>query len=169
MIVADTSAWVEFLRATGSPAHLRLRELIAGEGDLATTDVVVMELLAGTTTHDAMTQLRRLLLRFRHLPVEGLADHEAAADLYRRCRAGGETVRKLTDCLIAVVAVRNGATLLHRDQDFEVIARHTPPAVGELAAVAVPGLDGADGRGPERVMDHHLSGSLTAGPSRRRS
>ena len=126
MIVADTSAWVEFLRATGSPAHLRLRELIAGEGDLATTDVVAMELLAGTTTHDAMTQLRRLLLRFRHLPVEGLADHEAAADLYRRCRAGGETVRKLTDCLIAVVAVRNGATLLHRDQDFEVIARHTP-------------------------------------------
>ena len=126
MILADSSAWVEFLRATGIPAHLRLRELIAGEGDLATTDVVVMELLAGTTTHDAMTQLRRLLLRFRHLPVEGLADHEAAADLYRRCRAGGETVRKLTDCLIAVVAVRNGATLLHRDQDFEVIARHTP-------------------------------------------
>jgi predicted nucleic acid-binding protein len=25
-----------------------------------------------------------------------------------------------------VVAVRNGATLLHRDQDFELIARHTP-------------------------------------------
>jgi predicted nucleic acid-binding protein len=106
VILADTSAWVEFLRATGSPAHLRLRELIAGEGDLATTDVVAMELLAGTTTHDAMTQLRRMLLRFQHLPVEGLADHEAAADLYRRCRAGGETVRKLTDCLIAVVAVR---------------------------------------------------------------
>ena len=26
MILADTSAWVEYLRATGSPAHLRLRE-----------------------------------------------------------------------------------------------------------------------------------------------
>ena len=125
MILADTSAWVEYLRATGSPVHLRLRDLIAGDGDLATTDVVMMELLAGPTTHDEMARLRRLLLRFRLLPVEGLADYEAAADLYRRCRAGGDTVRKLTDCLIAVVAIRNGATLLHRDHDFEVIARHT--------------------------------------------
>ena len=125
MILADTSAWVEFLRATGSPIHLRLRDLIAGDGDLATTDVVMMELLAGPTTQDEMARLRRLLLRFQLLPVEGLADYEAAADLYRRCRAGGETVRKLTDCLIAVVAIRNGATLLHRDHDFEVIARHT--------------------------------------------
>ena len=125
MILADTSAWVEFLRATGSPIHLRLRDLIAGDGDLATTDVVMMELLAGPTTQDEMARLRRLLLRFQLLPVEGLADYEAAADLYRRCRAGGETVRKLTDWLIAVVAIRNGATLLHRDHDFEVIARHT--------------------------------------------
>jgi predicted nucleic acid-binding protein len=91
-----------------------------------TTDVVVMELLAGTPTHEGMVQLRRLLLRFRLLAVEGLADYEAAADLYRRCRAGGETVRKLTNCLIAVVALGNGASLLHRDHDFEVIARHTP-------------------------------------------
>jgi predicted nucleic acid-binding protein len=125
VILADTSAWVEYLRATGSPVHRRLRDLIAGDGDLATTDVVMMELLAGPTTHDEMARLRRLLLRFQLLPVEGLADYEAAADLYRRCRAGGETVRKLTDCLIAVVAIRNGATLLHRDHDFEVIARHT--------------------------------------------
>jgi predicted nucleic acid-binding protein len=125
VILADTSAWVEYLRATGSPIHLRLRDLIAGDGDLATTDVVMMELLAGPTTQDETARLRRLLLRFQLLPVEGLADYEAAADLYRRCRAGGETVRKLTDCLIAVVAIRNGATLLHRDHDFEVIARHT--------------------------------------------
>jgi predicted nucleic acid-binding protein len=126
VILADTSAWVEFLRATGSSAHLRLRELIAAEGELVTSEVVMMELLAGATTQEGMTQLRRLLLRFQLLPVEGLADHEAAADLYRRCRAGGETVRKLTDCLIAAVAMRHGATLLHRDHDFEVIARHAP-------------------------------------------
>jgi predicted nucleic acid-binding protein len=67
-----------------------------------------------------------LLGRFRLLPVDGLADYEAAADLDRRCRAGGETVRKLTGCLIAAVALRNEAALLHRDHDFEVIARHVP-------------------------------------------
>jgi predicted nucleic acid-binding protein len=126
VILADTSAWVEYLRATGSPAHLRLRELVAGEGELATTEVVTMELLAGAATQDEVVRLRRLLLRCQLLPVEGLADYEAAAELYRRCRAGGETVRSLTDCLIAVVAIRHGAALLHRDLDFDVLARHTP-------------------------------------------
>ena len=126
MILADTSAWVEYLRATGSPAPLRLRELIAGEGELATTEVVTMELLAGAATAEEVTRLRRLLLRYQLLPVEGLADYEAAAALYRHCRARGETVRQLTDCLIAVVAMRHKTSLLHRDHDFEVIARHTP-------------------------------------------
>ncbi|MFL5793055.1 MAG: PIN domain nuclease [Actinomycetota bacterium] len=125
MILADTSAWVEYLRATGSPVHLRLRKLIADEGDLVTTEVVMMELLAGETTPEGVARLRRLLGRFDLLAVEGLADYEAAAELHRRCRAGGETVRNLTACLIAAVAVRHGAALLHRDQDFDVIARHT--------------------------------------------
>jgi predicted nucleic acid-binding protein len=126
VILADTSAWVEYLRATGSPVHLRLRELIAGEGELVTTEVVIIELLAGAADAEEVASLRRLLGRFELVAVEGLADFEAAADLYRRCRAGGETVRKLSDCLIAAVALRHGATLLHRDADFEVIARHTP-------------------------------------------
>jgi predicted nucleic acid-binding protein len=126
VILADTSAWVEYLRATGSPVHLRLRKLIADEGELATTEVVMMELLAGEASPEAVARLRRLLGRFELLPVEGLADYEAAGELHRRCRAGGETVRNLTDCLIAAVAMRHGATLLHRDHDFEVIARHAP-------------------------------------------
>jgi predicted nucleic acid-binding protein len=128
--LADTSAWVEYLRATGSPAHLRLRRLIADGDDLVTTEVVVMELLAGAS-NDELTRLGRLLGRFELLPVQGLADYEAAAGLYRRCRRAGETVRKLTDCLIAVVAMRAGAALLHQDQDFEAIARHAPLRVAD--------------------------------------
>jgi predicted nucleic acid-binding protein len=132
VILADTSAWVEYLRATGSPVHLRLRELIAGEDELRTTEVVVMELLAGAAGGDEVARLRRLLGRFALLPVEGLADYEAAADLYRRCRTAGETVRNMTDCLIAAVALRHGAALLHRDHDFEVIATHTVLRVAGL-------------------------------------
>ena len=126
MILADTSAWVEYLRATGSPAHLRMRWLVGEAGELAVTDVVVMEVLAGARNDERAAQLRRLLDRFEFVAVEGLTDFEAAAELYRRCRQGGETVRKLTDCLVAAVALRAGATVLHQDRDFEVIARHAP-------------------------------------------
>ena len=87
MILADTSAWVEYLRATGSPTHLHLRELIATDGELATTEVVTMELLAGVATAEEVTRLRRLLLRFPLLPIQGLADYEAAAAWLHALRA----------------------------------------------------------------------------------
>ena len=55
----------------------------------------------------------------------GLADFESAAELYRLCRSRGATVRKLMDCLIAAVAIREKVTVLHNDRDYEVLARHT--------------------------------------------
>jgi predicted nucleic acid-binding protein len=125
VILADTSAWIEYLRDTGSPVCERVDELIAEKSRLVTTDPVVMEVLAGAKSDEHFAELRRLLLRFRHEPTIGLADYEMAADIFRRCRRGGETVRVLTGCLIAAVALRTGAAVLHRDEDFDVIARHT--------------------------------------------
>jgi hypothetical protein len=101
-------------------------QLTNGTADLATTDVVVMELLAGAIKDEELTELRRMLLPFEHLPVDPLNDFETAADLYRQCRRGGETVRALMDCLVAAVALRTGAAVLHNDRDFDVIARQSP-------------------------------------------
>lgn len=126
MILVDSSAWIEFLRATGSAVHERLRAALAEDAVLACTDVVVMEILAGARSEADRQRLRRLLYGLDFLGVDGPADYELAADLYGRCRSKGETPRKLTDCLIAAVAIRNGATVLCEDADFEAIARHTP-------------------------------------------
>jgi predicted nucleic acid-binding protein len=93
-----------------------------------------MEILAGARDDEHRDQLRRLLLGCTPLPVEGPADYEQAAQLYRACRRGGETPRKLTDCLIAAVAIRNDVQVLHFDSDFVTLRRHTslrlaqPPA-----------------------------------------
>ncbi len=126
MILVDSSAWIEFLRATGSPAHLRVRSALEQGDALASTDVIVMEILAGARDDDDRNRLRRLLYSVDFLAVDGPADYEQAAELYRACRAGGETPRKLTDCLIATVAMRNDAALLCKDADFAAIARHSP-------------------------------------------
>ncbi len=126
MILVDSSAWIEFLRATGSPAHLRLRAALQQEAELASTDVVVMEILAGARDEADRDRLRRLLFGVEFLAVEGPADYERAAELYRLCRSRGETPRNLADCLIAAVAIRNEAELLCEDSDFQVIARHAP-------------------------------------------
>jgi predicted nucleic acid-binding protein len=126
VILIDTSAWVEFLRATGSPVHLRVRAALEQDTELASTDVVVMEVLAGARDDGDRDELRRLLYGCVPLAVEGPYDYEQAAEIYRACRRHGETPRKLTDCLIAAVAIRNDAELLQADADFLAIARHTP-------------------------------------------
>ncbi|MEQ1855381.1 MAG: PIN domain nuclease [Longimicrobiales bacterium] len=123
-MIVDTSAWVEYLRATGSSSHLTIRSCIESGDDLATPAPVVMELLAGCRNEESAEKLRRLLARFEIIEVEGLADFEDAALIQRVCRRGGETVRSMMDCLIAAIALREGQPLLATDRDFDCIARH---------------------------------------------
>lgn len=125
MILVDTSAWVEFLRATESAVHRQLRQALEDEAELLCTDVIVMELLAGARDDEDRDRLRRLVYGLEFVAVDGPADYERAAELYRLCRRGGETPRKLSDCLIAAVAIRVEAELLAADADFEAIGRHT--------------------------------------------
>lgn len=124
MIVADTSAWIEFLRATSSPVDSTLTELLGQGADIATTEVVVMEVLSGAISGTHASELRSQLLALPLLRLRGLADYEQAALIHRSCRSAGVTVN-LADCLVAVPAIRAGARLLHCDADFEAIARHT--------------------------------------------
>jgi predicted nucleic acid-binding protein len=123
-VIVDTSAWVEYLRATGSVAHVTLRARIESGEAVATPAPAVMELLAGCRTEESGDRLRRLLARFEILEVEGLADFEDAALIQRMCRRGGETVRSMVDCLIAAIALRESRPLLSLDRDYERIARH---------------------------------------------
>jgi predicted nucleic acid-binding protein len=123
VILADTSAWVEYDRATGSRVDRRLEELIRGHGQLAVTEPVVMEVVAGCRTDEHEMDLRRLLTRFTLLRFDAIADFDAAARIYRQCRRAGITPRGMVDCLIASVARRHRATLLAADNDLSRVAR----------------------------------------------
>lgn len=123
MILADTSAWVEYDRATGSKVDRRLAELIAADGEVAVTEPVVMEVLAGARSDARESDLRRLLLRFELLRFDAAVDFDGAVRIFRRCRAVGVTPRGMIDCMIAAVAWRRGASLLAMDTDIDRVAR----------------------------------------------
>lgn len=127
MALIDTSAWVEYLRATGSDAD-RLTEALLEDGAF-TTDVVVAEVLMGARSDRHAQELRGMLNRCHFVPARPLFDFEHAAEIYRACRRGGFTPRSLTGCLVAAVAIDRGLPLLHHDQDFVGIAAHTPLAL----------------------------------------
>lgn len=128
-MIVDTSAWIEFLRATGSPHDQAVAEATRS-GSLMVPDVVRLELLAGAGGR--VEDLRRLLAAFTPVATSSPLDHDVAADLYRSARAAGRTVRSLMDCLVAAIALRLDVPVLARDRDFEELA-----AVSDLRVAAV--------------------------------
>jgi predicted nucleic acid-binding protein len=134
IVLVDTSAWIEFLRKSGHPVHIALKRLLQRRAPIATTEVVIMEVLAGAKTDSDHARLRALLLGLPRIRIRGLPDFEDAAVLYRKCRRKGDTVRKLIDCLIATVAIRERASLLHNDRDYDVLARHSKLEIERVRA-----------------------------------
>jgi len=118
----DTSAWVAFLRDDNTAVADAVSDALDHEA--LTCDSVRMEVLAGARNEVHLARLRALLSR-ASLVATTSVDYERAALLYRTCRSGGATVRKMIDCLIAAVALRSGAELLHVDRDFTALAQHT--------------------------------------------
>ncbi|MGR7026135.1 type II toxin-antitoxin system VapC family toxin [Geodermatophilus sp. URMC 62] len=123
-VLVDSSVWIAYLRGVEGEETDLLHGLIT-DGAAATTDVVLLEVLAGTSDEDRAGRLARFLAGAELLRQESPVDAETAAALYRACRRAGETPRSLNDCVVAAVALRHGVGVLHRDRDFAVLARHT--------------------------------------------
>jgi predicted nucleic acid-binding protein len=127
VFLIDTSAWVDHLRGADTAAARELRDLIRDHAsELSTTEPIIMELLAGAPEDRALRRLEDLTNRLVLLAVDPRVDYHDAAALFRATRRTGRTVRKLVDCLIAAVAIRSGAVLVHKDADFDSIAGATP-------------------------------------------
>jgi predicted nucleic acid-binding protein len=123
-VLIDSSAWIEYIRATNSRVDHLVVKAVEG-AEVATTDAIRLELLAGAFRGMPPEAVSSLLDGCLELDQEHITDVESAAQLFRVCRRAGDTIRSLNDCLIAAIAIRHDIPILHRDKDFEVIARHT--------------------------------------------
>lgn len=123
MHLVDTSVWVQFLRPSGSPEiQSQLKPLIQA-GSIALTEWIILELMTGLRSNEqAAAVLSQLAPVHRlSLPEDGWAK---AWDLAARLRKKGITATA-ADCLIATIATIHGATLVHCDSDFELIAEQS--------------------------------------------
>lgn len=102
-------------------------EQLVDVNEIVTCLPIVQEVLQGVDDDYRFEDMRDVLYNLRAIedPLTGELFHEAIL-LYRAARKHGVTVRSSVDCLIAASAIRHGATLLHRDRDFDHLARITP-------------------------------------------
>jgi predicted nucleic acid-binding protein len=124
MIIVDSNAWADFFNGAPTPHTDRLDALLRNQEDIAVLPIVITEVLQGFRTDAGFHKARRALAA---LPViePAVECHVRAAELFRRLRKRGVTVRGAVDCLIAQVCLDIDAELLSPDGDFQHIARHT--------------------------------------------
>ncbi len=122
MSLIDTSAWIEYLRQTGSRTNFEVRRMLNNDAQIC--DVIRMEILAGARDQRHVAQLEKLLARATTIKTEPV-DYDNAAAIYRACRKLGVTIRAQIDCLIAAIAIRTNTKIIHHDSDFDAIAQVT--------------------------------------------
>jgi len=125
MLLVDSSIWIDAMNARITDATRYLESRDDGE-EIATTGIIFQEVLQGIRGEREFARMREVLWATLILEPRELSTYEVAAQLYRRARSEGFTVRKPNDCLIAALALEHGALLVHNDRDFLMLAQVEP-------------------------------------------
>ncbi len=122
MTIVDSTVWIDYLNGEETPHTIWLRLHKLSE-EIALTDLVLTEVLQGTSGAQNFTRTAKLLLTFPIFTCTGTAAAIASANNYRLLRSRGITVRKTIDCLIATFCLSRNFALLHHDRDFDHFER----------------------------------------------
>jgi hypothetical protein len=126
MILVDTSVWVALLRDRKGDLVASFRRRTGGEVCVLCR-FTQMELLQGARDEREWNRLDEYLASQYYLECSEGTWREAAR-IFFELRRQGMAVSSPVDCCIAQTALESGALLLHRDRDFERIARVRPVA-----------------------------------------
>ena len=124
-LLVDTSVWSLALRRDAPPdvPEVRaLRDALAGGEIVATTGVILQELLQGVVPERARKQIIEMFAALEYL-TPSREDHVAAAGVRKTLRSAGVQVGTI-DALIAELAIAGGHRLLTTDNDFRAASRH---------------------------------------------
>jgi len=121
MILVDTSVWVRLLRDKNGDMVQEFRRR-TGKEICVLCRFTQMELLQGAKDEHEWKTLDDYLSTQYYLECSEDTWREAAR-IFFELRRKGMTVGSPVDCCIAQIAIESDALLLHRDRDFERIAR----------------------------------------------
>lgn len=125
MLLVDSSVWIDHTRDLETDAT-RFIETRDEQEDVAIAGIIFQEVLQGVLDDTVYERVRAMFAGLLLLEPRELSTYEVAAQLYRRARKAGFTIRKPTDCLIAALALEHGALLVHNDRDFVFLSQVEP-------------------------------------------
>jgi predicted nucleic acid-binding protein len=123
MTLVDSSVWIDYFRGTPT-AETDLLDSLLGKQPLAIGDLILVEVLQGTSSDRDFDRVRMQLKNLELVAIGGEAISIQAARNYRRLRAQGITIRKTIDTLIATRCIEDNLQLLFSDRDFDPFVTH---------------------------------------------
>lgn len=118
MIVADTSAWIDYVKGVDAP-HTALLDYELDHSRIVTGDLIITEFLQGFRHEKDYQAAKELMSTLKYYDFIGKQIAFLAAENFRILRRNGVTVRKTIDVIIATFCIENGFALLHNDRDFD--------------------------------------------------
>ena len=127
-LVVDSSVWIDFFNKKTTSQIEIIKDLIVSEvvvSRITILPIILQEVLQGINNNKYYEVVKDNLYGFNFLVYDSYNASVNAADLFRYLQKKGVTIRKLNDCLIASLCIENDLSLLHKDRDFDNIAKHT--------------------------------------------
>ncbi|TWO65014.1 PIN domain nuclease [Caenimonas sedimenti] len=125
ILLPDSSVWIDASRGATTSATRFMADRDEQE-EIATTGIIFQEVLQGIRHEAQYEVMRERMWCTLILEPRELSTYEIAAQLHRRARQKGLTIRSANDCLIAAIALEHGALLVHNDRDFLALAEIEP-------------------------------------------
>ena len=125
MTIVDTSVWIDFLEGRDHWTKIRLKAKLNDRESIAYNELILLEIIQGFRKRQEREKIEETFSSFicaQHKRSTTLL----AAEIYQELQRKGKCIRSIIDCLIAATAIEMGATILHKDRDFEFIAEHYP-------------------------------------------
>ena len=118
MIVADTSAWIDYVKGIDAP-HTNLLDYELDHNRIITGDLIITEFHRGFRSEKDYQAAKKIMESLEYHDFVGKEIALQSAENFRILRRSGITVRKTIDVIIATFCIENGFQLLHNDRDFD--------------------------------------------------
>lgn len=122
--IVDTSVWVDYFNAV-IDERTDSTERFIDHNQILMLPVIIQEVLQGVKNQTLFILIKYVFLSQQYVLYDQMEMAVGAASLYRNLKSKGITIRKPNDCLIAAICIKYNIELLHKDKDFDNIAKHS--------------------------------------------
>lgn len=98
-----------------------MEALLRGDDEPCTCGIVAAEVFQGLRKDATRTAIEQSFRDMSFVEPSAIDTYLRAAEVYRKLRERGTTIRSTIDCILAVIAEEGGCALLARDRDLDAL------------------------------------------------